>query len=304
MPEKMTFSPRKDNLSLKELSIVANAFVDLGVKKIRLTGGEPMIHPDFAQFIGELNQIDGLENIAITTNASKIKEHQQALTASKVTQLNISLDSLDPATFTKITRQKPAMLENVLNGIDLACHLGIPRIRLNVVAMTGINDQELLPMVELAKKKGIHIAFIEEMPLGAISSIERADRQISSETIKQQIQQSFGLTKLIRNKKQAGPADYYLLDGSKTEIGFISPHSQNFCHLCNRVRVTRDGQLILCLGNNASVNLRHIIQTSNKPLESVKNAILTAMQDKPKSHEFDNKSSEKQVIRFMNVTGG
>jgi cyclic pyranopterin phosphate synthase len=303
MPEKMTFAPRNTLLSFEQIKIVTQAFVELGIKKIRLTGAEPLIHPEFAHIVNYLNELNGLENIALTTNGSKIDISVKTLELSKVKQVNISLDSLDPATFSSITRQKPEHLQSVINGIKTASQIDNLRVRLNVVVMRGVNDHEIPAMIDFAIANQCHIAFIEEMPLGENALFDREERTITNKEVLSRIQKVHTLTPLIQKNTLRGPANYYRINGTKSEVGFISPHSNNFCHQCNRVRLTRSGKLILCLGNNDAVDLKHIIETSTTPLESVKAAITSAMTQKPESHTFDN-ASETQVIRFMNVTGG
>ena len=305
MPEKMQFSPRNQNLSVDELIIVAQAFVELGVTKIRLTGGEPLIHPDVDQLLYKLNALKGLKDIALTTNGSHIANHLESLALEKVTQLNISLDSLQPNTFSQITRQKPEKLTEVLKGIKTAKSLGIKRIRLNVVLMKGLNDHELFEMINFAQNHGVHIAFIEEMPLGDMNGLDRAERHLPHDALKKRIQERHQLTHLIKHQKSAGPAEYYRLDNTASEVGFISPHSNNFCSTCNRVRVTRTGKLILCLGNNEAVDLKRIIQNSGQSsaMKLVKEAVLSSIEDKPESHHFD-LDDTPQILRWMNVTGG
>ena len=303
MPEKMTFAPRNSLLTLQQIQIVSQAFVELGIKKIRLTGGEPLIHPEFSAVVSYLNQLDGLENIALTTNGSKIAQQVDTLKLAKVKQVNISLDSLTPRIFSSITRQKPEHLASVLDGIKIASRLPNLRVRLNVVIMRGINDHEIPAMLNFAIDHQCHIAFIEEMPLGKDALFERKERTISNKEVLSRIQKMHTLIPLIQKQALRGPANYYRMDGTQSDVGFISPHSNNFCHQCNRIRLTRSGKLILCLGNNDTIDLKQIIETSDYPLSAAKSAITQAMTQKPESHIFDT-PSKPQVIRFMNATGG
>lgn len=302
MPEDMQFAPRRDNLALEELEIICRAFVDLGVKKIRLTGGEPLIHPEFAQLLHSISALADLQRIAITTNGAFIRKHIEVLRSSKVSQLNISLDSVDPDTFARITRT--GELAPVLDGIDAAIEAGIERIRLNAVVSKGFNDTELLSLLDFAVSKKIHIAFIEEMPLGQMPDYRRSEQYLSSEDVKDQLQSRYQLLPNMQKRQQAGPARYYNVAGAATEVGFISPHSNNFCAACNRVRLTRQGKLVLCLGHDDAVDLRQLVRESDDPLIAVKRSIVEALQYKPESHAFDISSDDWQVVRFMNVTGG
>ena len=302
MPEDMQFAPRRDNLALDELTLICRAFVELGVKKIRLTGGEPMIHPDFPALLHNLSALQGLRNIAVTTNGSLIEKHAAVLEQSKVRQLNISLDSLDPATFSAITRT--GELDEVLRGIDAAIAAGVERIRLNTVVSKGFNEHQLLDLLDFAVRHAIHIAFIEEMPLGHMPDYRRSEHYLSNDAVRDMLKTRFSLLPNVEKRHQAGPARYYRVADSKTEVGFISPHSNNFCSSCNRVRVTRQGKLVLCLGHDDAIDLRQVIRKNDKPLDAVKRTIIEALDHKPESHSFDADSDDWQVVRFMNVTGG
>jgi GTP 3',8-cyclase len=302
MPEDMQFAPKRENLETAEIILICQAFVELGVKKIRLTGGEPLIHPDFAHLLGSISQLENLERIALTTNGALLADNMAAIKNSKVKQLNISLDSVNAETFSAITRV--GKLAPVLAGIDAAIAAGVERIRLNAVVSKGFNDTELTELVDFAVAKGIHIAFIEEMPMGKMPGYSRSERYLSNDAVKAQLSERFNLIPQTQKLLQSGPARYYAIPHSTTQVGFISPHSNNFCGSCNRVRVTRKGGLVLCLGDDAAVDLRSIIRESSQPLQALKTAIITAMTQKPESHRFDINSDEVQVVRFMNMTGG
>ena len=307
MPEDMTFAPRRDNLASDELVLICRAFVELGVKKIRLTGGEPMIHPDFPQLLSRLSAFEQLERIAVTTNGSLLQQYLPQIKHSKVSQLNISLDSIDPAAFSAITRTKTGEFERVVAGIEAAVKAGIERIRLNAVVSKGFNDHELVDLVRFALDKGVHIAFIEEMPMGHMPDYHRSEHYLSNEDVRLQLEQHFELEAQTNQRQQAGPARYFTVAGTHSEVGFISPHSDNFCAACNRVRVTREGQLVLCLGNEDSLDLRTIVReqaSENDALVALKAAIVQALGRKPESHKFDIANDDWQVVRFMNVTGG
>ena len=311
MPENMTFAPRSEQLEVSELLLICQAFVELGVEKIRLTGGEPTIHPDFDRLILELSKLKGLKNIALTTNGSKLAKKSEVLSQSKVQQVNISLDSVNPDNFKHITRT--GSLTEVVKGIDAAIALGIKRVRLNAVVSHGANGHEILDLLKFAMSKQCHIAFIEEMPLGDMRDYSRASHFLSNQDVRKAIKQEYDLIPLTQKRKQAGPAEYYRVLGkdglchSPTEVGFISPHSNKFCDQCNRVRLTRKGELILCLGQEDALDLKSIVRGSenkNETIDALKQAIKSAMQVKPDAHNFDHQEDDVQVVRFMNITGG
>jgi cyclic pyranopterin phosphate synthase len=306
MSENMTFAPRSETLNLEDMTTICRAFVALGVKKIRLTGGEPTIHPDFDELLEALDGMQGLDTIAVTTNGSRLTEKAQFLANTKVKQLNISIDSIDPDNFRRITRT--GSLQEVIDGIDAAKTAGIERIRLNAVVSAGVNSHELLDLLHFAIEKECHIAFIEEMPLGNMNDYSRSSHFLSNDDVLRLLSQHYDLALLPAKMKQAGPASYYKVKGQVTEVGFISPHSHNFCEQCNRVRLTRKGELILCLGQESSIDLRAVLDQAKSvgenELEALKTAISSAMMQKPDSHDFDVSNDGVQVVRFMNVTGG
>lgn len=299
MAEDMTFVPRAEVLSLEELELVARAFVNLGVSKIRLTGGEPLIRQNVMSLIANIGQFDGLKELALTTNGSQLVKRAQQLRQAGVKRINISIDSLQTDRFKRITRT--GNLQQVLDGIDAARDAGFNSIKLNAVILKGRNEDEVLDLVTFARNKKVDISFIEEMPLGLIDEHNRALSFCSSDEIRQTINQHYPLT--ISDKSTGGPSQYYAMDDSDSLIGFISPHSHNFCHLCNRVRVTVEGRLLLCLGNEHSVDLRAIVRAHPGDLEPLQQAIIDAMTIKPERHYFD-LNDEPQIVRFMNMTGG
>jgi len=299
MAEDMTFLPRSEVLSLEELAVVARAFVELGVTKIRLTGGEPLVRNNVLQLVRELGALPGLRELTLTTNGSRLRQYACELRAAGVARINISLDSLRPERFRELTRV--GNLDVVLAGIDAARASGFQRIKLNAVILQGRNDDEILDLVQFARSRQLDLAFIEEMPLGHIDEHDRAHSFCSSDTILQRINTRFPL--MPSEESSGGPARYYRMVDSESRIGFISPHSNNFCHLCNRVRVTVEGRLLLCLGNEHSVDLRAVLRARDGGIETVKNAIVAAMALKPERHHFD-LNNEPQIVRFMNTTGG
>lgn len=298
MAEEMTFVPRKEILSLEEIATIATAFSELGVKRIRLTGGEPLVRNNILSLIKQLGQLDGLDELTITTNGSQLTKHAAALKEAGIKRINISLDSLRTDRFQQLTRT--GELSKVLAGIESAIAADFDKIKINAVVMKGRNDDEVVDLVHFAHNKGLDIAFIEEMPLGQIHEHDRALSFCSSEDIRKLLSPHFTL--IPTTDHTGGPARYYHIEGSKSKIGFISPHSHNFCHLCNRVRVTAEGRLLLCLGNEHSVDLRTILRNGGS-LTELKQAIINAMDIKPERHYFELDDSP-QIVRFMNMTGG
>ncbi|MDP5054820.1 MAG: GTP 3',8-cyclase MoaA [Congregibacter sp.] len=301
MAEDMQFVPKSQVLTLEELATVAQAFVSLGVRKIRLTGGEPLVRHNIMQLVEQLGAMEGLEELVMTTNGSQLQRLAQPLRDAGVKRLNISLDSLQPRRFRQITRV--GHLDQVIAGIDAACRAGFERLRLNAVIMRGDNDDEVLDLVNFAKERQIDLAFIEEMPLGRIDDHDRALTLADSDWLRAQIEEHYPLTALGDPNGSDGPARMYSLQNSPSRIGFISPHSNNFCHLCNRVRVTVEGQLLLCLGNEHSIDLRELLRSPDASPATLQDALVSAMDIKPERHHFDN-SEEPQILRFMNATGG
>ena len=299
MAENMTFLPRQQVLGLEELERVAAIFVGLGVKKIRLTGGEPLVRQGIVGLCEKIAALPGLRELVMTTNGSQLVKLARPLAEAGVKRLNISLDSLDAGRFRAITRN--GELRQVLDGIDAACAAGFERIKLNVVAMNGRNADEVPALVDFAIARGLDISFIEEMPLGEVGH-SRGERFCSSDEVRAAIATRHAL--FDSPEQSGGPARYARLPAHpQTRIGFISPHSHNFCATCNRLRVTVEGRLLLCLGHENSVDLRALLRrhpTSDQPLID---AIHAALQRKPLRHEFA-AGGEVQVLRFMNASGG
>jgi cyclic pyranopterin phosphate synthase len=299
MAEEMTFLPRDSIMSLEEVELVARAFVELGVSRIRLTGGEPLVRRGLVDNLHHIGRLEGLDELLITTNGSQLVRHAKALKEAGVKRLNISLDSLNEVRFKAMTRT--GKLPQVLEGINVAIEQGFERIKINSVVMRGSNDDEVLDLVEFARDKGIDIAFIEEMPLGIIQSHDRAITYCSSNDVREIIEQRYPL---IHNpQKTAGPSRYYSMASHNTRIGFISPHSHNFCGDCNRVRVTVEGRLLLCLGNEHSVDLMPILRGQPGQVAPLKQVIVASLVLKPEKHNFD-LNEKPQILRFMNATGG
>lgn len=299
MAETMQFLPRAEVLTLEEIARVARTFVALGVRKIRVTGGEPLVRRNVLTLIQELGTLPGLDELTLTTNGAQLDRYAEPLAQAGVRRINISLDSLDPRRFQALTRT--GRLEDVLTGIDAARRAGFARIKLNSVILKGQNDDEVLDLVDFARRKQLDISFIEEMPLGTITHHDRALAFCSSAELRDRIAQRWPLTP--SPEQTGGPSRYYRMPGCDTRIGFISPHSNNFCHLCNRVRLTVEGRLLLCLGNEHSVDLRAILRRYPDQDEPLRQAIQQAMHIKPERHHFQH-TDEPQIVRFMNTTGG
>ena len=299
MTEDMTFLPRNQILSLEELHQVAKAFTELGVKKIRLTGGEPMVRRDVMCLVERIGQLPGLEELLLTTNGAQLQKFAAPLKAAGVSRINISIDSLDTDRFKRISRV--GKLKNVLVGIEAARAAGFNRIRLNSVIMRGYNEDEILPLADFAIDRGIDIAFIEEMPLGEASDHKREETTCSNDWVRSVIEEKYDL--LDSAEKTAGPSRYTKVVGMQSRIGFISPVSHNFCEDCNRVRVTAEGRLLLCLGNEHSVDLRAVLRKEGSSHNDLKLAIIAAMALKPERHYFYD-HDHTQPVRLMNVTGG
>lgn len=304
MAEEMTFLPRSQILSLEECALIGRSFVELGVTKIRLTGGEPLVRRNFPWLAETLGGLPGLEELVITTNGSQLDTVAERLVAAGVKRINISLDSLDAKAFRTLTRTGD--MNRVLAGIAAARQAGFERIKLNAVILRGFNENQVLPLVDFALDNDLDISFIEEMPLGAITSHSRALRFIPSAQLREQIGRKYTLLPSSHHPKHGGPSRYWEIPGKPNRIGFISPHSQNFCGDCNRVRVTVEGKLLLCLGHENAVDLRAVLRHPGHDPEDtqpIKDAILAGMVHKPERHHFSHNDNE-QLVRFMNMTGG
>jgi cyclic pyranopterin phosphate synthase len=299
MSEQMTFLPRQEILTLEELELVAEAFVHLGVKKIRVTGGEPLVRSGVTGLLEKLSQIKGLETLALTTNGSLLGEMASTLKSSGVQRINLSLDTLSPDRFRAMTRVGD--LHQVLKNLDIALSQGFERIKLNTVVLRDRNHDEVCDLVAFAVQKGIDISFIEEMPLGLIDSHDRNEAFYSSDAIRKDLDRHWQLKPL--ELTTGGPSRYWALQGTSIRVGFISPHSQNFCGSCNRVRLTAEGKLLLCLGNEHAVDLRAVIRATSGDIETLKKTIIEAMAIKPERHHFE-LQTQPVIFRHMSVTGG
>lgn len=301
MDEEMTFMPREQLLTLEEIAFLVKAFCELGVEKVRITGGEPLVRRNvdwLIEQIGALKHTTSLKELNLTTNGSQLPKYAEKLAAAGMDRINISLDSLNADRFRELTRT--GELNQVLDGIDAAKQAGFKRIKLNAVIMKGRNDDEIVDLAQFAIDNDLDISYIEEMPLGQVTH-SRNESYCSSDEVLATLQKHFDLQSSIANT--GGPSRYYQVAGSKSKIGFISPHSHNFCESCNRVRVTTEGRLLLCLGQEHSMDLRDIIRRHPGDIDQLKQAIIKSMDIKPKGHDFNIKE-QPIIFRHMSVTGG
>lgn len=299
MAEDMTFLPRNQILSLEEIYTLAKAFAELGVTKIRITGGEPLVRKGALELMQQLGSIESLHELVITTNGSQLETMASPLKQAGIKRINISLDTLDADKFKAITRTGD--LHQVLRGITAAKIAGFERLKINAVILKNRNHQEVTDLVQFAVDQGIDISFIEEMPLGIVNQHNRSESYYSSDLIKADLTKKFTL--LASTEKTGGPSHYFKVADTQTRVGFISPHSANFCSTCNRVRLTVEGRLLLCLGNEHSIDLKHIMRTHPNDIVTLKQAIIDSMRIKPEKHEF-NIHEQPVILRHMNMTGG
>lgn len=297
MAEDMVFLPRTQILSLEEIERCAKLFVAQGVRKIRLTGGEPLTRKGIIGLCKKISAIPGLDELVMTTNGSQLVKYAQPLVDAGVKRLNISLDSLCPEKFNNMTRT--GKLEQVLAGIQAARTAGFERVKINSVIIQGHNDEEILALTEYAIDNQIDITFIEEMPLGHVGR-SRETSLFSSKHVRERIAERYQLLESFEDT--GGPARYMRLkEFSNTRIGFISPHSHNFCSTCNRVRLTAEGKLLLCLGNEHSLDMLQLLRKHDDA--AVLAQVTKALQNKPEQHHFS-AEGDVQIVRFMNASGG
>ena len=299
MSERMTFLPRQQLLTLEEIARLGRCFSELGVTKLRITGGEPLVRHNVIWLFERLGELSGIRDLTITTNGTQLGRYARALKDAGVSRVNISLDTLKADRFDKITRG--GQIERTLAGLDAALAAGFRRIKLNSVILKNRNHDEVTDLVRFAIERGVDISFIEEMPLGVTGDHNRAEVYYSSDTIRSDLEAHFDL--LPTNESTGGPSRYFRIAGQDIRVGFISPHSHNFCGTCNRVRVTSEGRLLLCLGQEHSFDLRRAVRANPADDERVKTVIVEAMSRKPRGHEFD-LSRQPTIIRHMSMTGG
>ena len=301
MPQKMTFLPKAEVLSLEELHTLAMGFVERGVDRIRLTGGEPLVRRGIMSLVGSLcGQIGkGLREVTLTTNGTQLSEFAADLADAGVRRVNVSLDTLDSVIFERLTRR--SQLHDVLAGIEAALAAGL-QVKINTVALKGINEHEIPHLIEWAHSRGCDITLIETMPLGVVDE-DRTDHYLPLPGVLRQLEGRWGLTP--SRYKTGGPARYYDISATGGRLGVITPLTENFCAGCNRVRVTATGQLFPCLGGREQVDLRAALRSRN-PAEELTRALDTAMHIKPERHHFriGDGDSEPALARHMSMTGG
>ncbi|WP_234036075.1 GTP 3',8-cyclase MoaA [Porphyrobacter sp. YT40] len=301
MPERMTFLPKKEVLSLEELYDLASGFIARGVTKIRITGGEPLVRRDIIGLFTALGRRIGhdLEELTLTTNGTQLAAHAEALAKAGVRRVNVSLDTLDRAKFAALTRRDS--LPPVLEGIAAAKAAGL-RVKLNAVALKGVNEDELPDLIAWGHGEGHDVTLIEVMPLGDVEE-ERLDQYLPLDRVREQLERRWTLTE--SDHRTGGPSTYVDIAETGGRLGFITPHTSNFCAGCNRLRVTATGQLFPCLGGGEQVDLRAALRSDN-PTANLAAALDEALRIKPEKHHFrmDTRGATPTLPRHMSMTGG
>ena len=304
MVEDMKFLPKKDLLTLEELDRMCSTFVALGVKKLRITGGEPLVRRNIMSFFNSMSRhLDSgaLEELTLTTNGSQLHRFASDLYSAGVRRVNVSLDTLDEQKFARVTRW--GRLDQVLRGIDAAQNAGM-RVKINAVALKGFNEEELFTLTEWCHARDMDLTWIEVMPMGDMGSEDRIGQYWALSELRDRLRERYSLIDLA--ERSGGPARYVKIEETNQKIGFITPLTHNFCESCNRVRLTCTGELYMCLGQEDMADLRAPLRNSpdsEKPLEE---AIRKAIGLKPKGHDFDysRQTISGQMTRHMSHTGG
>ena len=289
------FQRRDECLSFEEIERLMRIFSDLGVHRVRLTGGEPLVRKDLPILAGKLDKIRGIEDLSLSTNAHLLAQHARSLRAAGVSRINVSLDTLRPDRFMEITGN---MLEPVLEGLMAAKAAGMTPIKINVLAMRGINDDEYGNIAEFCMEHDFTLRFIETMPMGSAGQ-KASEHFLDLRTVRDRLAKRYELVPSVM--PGGGPARYYRVRNSGLNIGFITPISQHFCASCNRVRLSADGTLFPCLGQENKTPLRPLLRDGGSDAE-IRAAILEAIAGKPEKHSF--RQPKEEVIRFMSMTGG
>lgn len=301
MPEQQTFLPHRDLLTYDEIMTLVERFIAHGIRKIRLTGGEPLVRRDIHVLIEALGrhvQAGNLDELTMTTNGSRLQQFAPLLASAGMKRINISLDTLDPEAFRQISRGGD--LDNVLAGIQAAQAYGLD-VKINMVALKNENEDALLPMADFSAEHGLGLTLIETMPLGAGVS-ERAERYIALDDFTAPLRERYSFHSLAH--KSAGPARYWQIEPLGLRLGLITPMSHNFCDHCNRIRLTTDGKIYMCLGSELHVDLRKALREGMP--SDVDHLLRTALRLKPQRHEFESQLAqpELRLARHMNATGG
>ncbi len=301
MSEDMHFLPKAEVLTLEELERLCAAFIRLGVAKLRITGGEPLVRRDVLSLFERLGSRlgSGLDELTLTTNGTQLARHAAALAACGVRRVNVSLDTLDAERFAAITRW--GRLDRVLDGIRTAKDAGL-RVKINTVALRGANEDEIPDLLDWCIAEGHDLCLIETMPMGDVGA-DRADQYLPLSLVRARLRTRFDLTESTH--RTGGPARYYDVAGTGTRLGFITPMTHNFCEGCNRVRLTCTGTLYMCLGQDNSADLRRVLRSGADDAE-LDDAIRAAIARKPRGHDFviDRRSRAPSVARHMSLTGG
>ena len=282
-------------LTFDEIERVIRAFAELGVARIRLTGGEPLVRKNLPELAHKLAALPGVDDLSLSTNAVLLDRHAQALRDAGVSRINVSLDTLKPERFKQITGGE---LQPVLDGLKAASEAGLSPVKINMVAMRGINDDEFEDMVEFCLQHNFTLRMIETMPVGS-TGLNASDHYLDLQTVKQRLAERYELIPGVM--PGGGPARYVQVKGTDLRIGFITPISQHFCETCNRVRLSVDGTLYMCLGQDNKMELRPLLRDGVSD-EELRQALIEAIALKPEKHEFRDKP--EQVVRLMNMTGG
>ncbi|MBT8408405.1 MAG: GTP 3',8-cyclase MoaA [Alphaproteobacteria bacterium] len=304
MSENMTFLPKKELLTLEELDRMCSTFIDLGVEKLRITGGEPLVRRDIMTFFNAMArhlERGALKELTVTTNGSQLARFAGDLHAAGMRRINVSLDTLDEAKFAEVTRW--GRLPQVLRGIDAAQQAGL-RVKINVVAIKGFNEDELFSLAEWCAARDMDLTFIEVMPMGDIGNENRLGQYWPLKDLRARLAERYTLTDLA--ERTGGPARYVRLEETGQKIGFITPLTHNFCESCNRVRLTCTGALYMCLGQEDMADLRAPLRSFPETDAPLKEAIRAAISLKPKGHDFDysRQRPDGQMSRHMSHTGG
>jgi cyclic pyranopterin phosphate synthase len=303
MAEDMTFLPKAEVLSLEELERLCSAFVRRGVKKLRLTGGEPLVRKNVMSLIRGLGrhlESGALEELTLTTNGSQLAKYARELADVGVKRVNVSIDTLDKDKFRQITRWGD--LDQVMRGLDAAQNAGL-HIKINAVALRGVNDAEFEKLIRWSHGRGMDLVFIEVMPMGELGGEARLDQYLPLSMVRADIARHFTLNE--SDYHTGGPARYFTVEETGGRLGFITPLTHNFCESCNRVRLTCTGTLYMCLGQEDAADLRAPLRASESD-ELLDKAITEAIARKPKGHDFiiDRRHTAPAVRRHMSVTGG
>ena len=291
-----SFEDRANRLTFDEIERVVNAFGELGVHRVRLTGGEPLVRQNLAELSSRLSNLPGINDLSLSTNATLLEQHATALYEAGIHRINVSLDTLDESRYADITGG--GKLQSVLKGLQKAREVGFNPIKINMVVMKDTALDEHQRILEYCMRHNFTLRFIETMPIGAPGR-DGSEQYLSLEVVKKRLERQYDLVPgLVAG---GGPARYYRINGTDFQIGFITPISQHFCESCNRVRISVDGILYLCLGQNDNVELKPLLRAGISD-EALKQTIVDAVLKKPERHEFKRKPG--QIVRFMSMTGG